>query len=288
VWHRSQENRLTTVASSIAFYLLLGSIPGLAAVVSLYGTFGDANDVVRVSRTLVGILPPEISQMLLRQIARLADQDGATGKSLLASIGWIAFIVWSANRGMRGLVDGLNVIYGSTEERNWLIRLAMTMAMTIGVVGFLALSIFAVILVPVILDRLEIDEGLGEALTLLRWPATLVMVGAASALLLRFGPSRRFVRWRSLILASALSAVLWMGQSIVFSWYVRNFAGFSEIYGSLGSVAAFMTWLWLSALAVLIGAEIDAARIFLQSEHDFAGQETQDQENHDDGQANEE
>ncbi len=279
VWQRSSENRLTTAASSVAFFVLLGSIPCLAAVVWLYGLFADPSSVVRLSGLMAGLVPPDIAHMLGRQIDRLADRESASTKSLLATVGWLAFIMWSANQGMRALVDALNLIYGRTEERPLWLRLLLTILMTLGVVVFLALAVFTILLLPAIVGMFPANDDIGSALRLLRWPAMLLLAGLATALLLRIGPSRRDAYWPSILVGSAVGALLWIGVSIIFSWYVRNFASFSALYGSLGAVAAFMTWLWLSALAVLIGAEFDAAQSFLRSEHRLARHKPEDQEN---------
>lgn len=258
-------------AASISFYVLLGSMPGLAAVVWLYGTFANPDDVTRLSRALVGILPSEIADLLGRNIQRLADRESATTRSLLSTVAWLLFILWSANRGMRGLVDALNQIYRRAEARSRLIRLALTLAMTLGLVVFLAAAAFAAIVVPVLLDVAGVD-GLGAMGAYLRWPAMLLFSGLLIALLLRYGPNRQDAHWPSIVRGSITGAILWLAISVLFAWYVRNVARFDAIYGSLGSVAVFMTWLWLSALAMLVGAEFDAEAVE-RSKSDVPGQE---------------
>lgn len=287
VWQRSSENRLATAASSVAFYVLLGSIPCLAAVVWLYGLFADPSSVGRLSGLMAGIVPLDIAHLLGRQIDRLAERESASTKSFMATVGWLAFIMWSANQGMRGLVDALNIVYGRREERPPWLRLLLTILMTLGVVVFLVLAVFAILLLAVIVEVFPVDNDIGRALGLLRWPAMLLLAGLAIALLLRIGPSRRDAYWPSILAGSAVGALLWLGVSIVFGWYARNIASFSALYGSLGSVAAFMTWLWLSALTVLIGAEFDAAQSLLRSKNGLARQKPQDQENNEDDYRNE-
>ena len=89
----------------------------------------------------------------------------------------------------------------------------------------------------------------------------LLFSGLLIALLLRYGPNRQDAHWPSIARGSVIGAILWLAISVLFAWYVRNIASFDEIYGPLGSVAVFMTWLWLSALAMLIGAEFDAEAV---------------------------
>ncbi len=288
IWHRSVHDRLTTAASSVAFYLLLGSIPGLAAIVSVYSLFADPGDVVRLTQALGGVVPPEVAQLLTQQIGRLADQQDASGRSLLPAAGWLAFVLWSANRGMRGMVEALNVIYDHAERRPLIVRLMLTMAMTMGVVAFLALAIFAVILLPLFLQIPAVSGEFGPLPDLLRWAAMLLVAGVAIALLLRFGPNRRRVHWPSLLGGSIAGGLSWILLSIVFSWYARTYGGFSAVYGSLGSVAAFMIWLWLSAVAVLLGAELDAALTAARSGDRADGQNAEDKEDREDDESDHE
>jgi membrane protein len=85
-----------------------------------------------------------------------------------------------------------------------------------------------------------------------------IAVGLALALIYRFGPSREAPRWRWITWGSAAATVLWLGASALFSWYAASFGKFNETYGSLGAVIGFMTWLWISAIVILLGAELDA------------------------------
>jgi membrane protein len=98
------------------------------------------------------------------------------------------------------------------------------------------------------------------ALDVLRWPALLVVVGGAAAVIYRFGPSgRRWRSWRSVASGAFVAALLWIGGSALFSWFVSRFGRLDEVYGSLSAVIGFMVWIWLSAAAVPVGAEVDAA-----------------------------
>ena len=90
-----------------------------------------------------------------------------------------------------------------------------------------------------------------------RWPALFVVLALALALIYRYGPSREVPRWRWITWGSASASVLWLAASVLFSWYTANFGSYNATYGSLGAVIGFMTWLWISATVVLLGAELD-------------------------------
>ncbi len=125
---------------------------------------------------------------------------------------------------------------------------------------FLVLALGPVLGIPIALDMLGLGGTWALALDVLRWPALLVVVAAAAAVIYRFGPSgRRSRSWRSIASGALVAALLWIGGLALFSWFVSRFGRLDEVYGSLSAVIGFMVWIWLSAVAVLVGAELDGA-----------------------------
>lgn len=257
IWHRTFSDRLTTAASSVAFYITLAAIPGIAAVVSVYGLIANPSDVNGASTVLEALLPPGAAQMLNGQLSRIVQSQEHGSASMLGSGAWFIVLLWSANLGMKSFVDALNIIYDQSEERGFFRRIVITLILTLGSVVVLVAILFGIMLLPAALTLLGLDDRSALALKLLRWPAFLILSGAAIAALYRFGPSRKAADWQSIVFGSSVAAVLWIGSSAIFAWYVPAFGSFTALYGSLGAIIAFM--LWLSALAVLIGAEVDAA-----------------------------
>ena len=96
------------------------------------------------------------------------------------------------------------------------------------------------------------------ALSIARWPILFVMVTLALSILYRYGPSRAEPKWRWISWGSLSATVLWLAASILFSWYVANFGSYNKTYGSLGAIIGFMTWIWLSVIVVLLGAQLNA------------------------------
>ncbi len=276
-------DRLSAEASSVAFYIMLGSVPGLAAVVSMYGLFADPHDVTTLSGTIGGIVPADIAKLLAQQVSRLAVQNSGAGKGpSLDYLVWLALVLWSANRGIKGFSDALNVIYNRVEQRPWLLRLGVTLLMTVGAIGFLVVALATVLVLPAVLTALPAENSTAMMIGWLRWPAMLLLTALAIMILLRFGPSCKETHWPSILRGSLIGATLWILVSVGFSWYAQNVASFSALYGSLGSVIVFMTWLWLSALAVLVGAEFDAAETFGRSEYHLAGGQSHCEEDQED------
>jgi membrane protein len=131
------------------------------------------------------------------------------------------------------------------------------------------LLLAGVVALPVALNYFPL-RGLTEILLkIVRWPLLLVLVAFALSLFYRYGPSRAKPQWRWISWGSAIATGLWLVASILFSWYVTNFGSYNKTYGSLGAIVGFMTWVWLSNIVVLVGAQLNA-----EMEHQTAQQST--------------
>ena len=240
----------------MAFFALLAVFPAIATIVSLYGLFADAKIIRDHLNLLAGILPAGVLELIGEQIVLVARQDNQT----LGSAFVIGFLIalWSANSGVGALFDALNVVYDEKEKRSLLRFYITTFLFTLGGIGFAVLAIAAVVVVPVVLKFFGAATTAEQLLSFVRWPALLVTVALALALLYRFGPSRNDARWRWVTWGSACSAVLWICASMLFSWYVASFDSYNKTYGSLGAGVGFMVWIWLSVVIVLLGGELNA------------------------------
>jgi membrane protein len=110
----------------------------------------------------------------------------------------------------------------------------------------------------VLLNYLYLSNFSDLLIRIARWPAMFIALALAIACIYRFGPSRAAPRWYWITWGSSVATLLWLGASALFSWYAANFGAFNETYGSLGAVIGFMTWLWISAIVILLGAELNA------------------------------
>jgi membrane protein len=246
---------LATVARSIAYCWLVALFPTLAALVSLYGLFADPS-LARTHLTLLaGVVPADALTLIGDEMVRLAQQQQTSLGAAFALSLLLALL--SVNGGTKALIRGLNIAYLEREGRG-LVRLnRVSLEITLATFGFAILAGAALLGAPAAFAILRLPESWGM-LALLRWPALGVLAAVALGLLYRVAPDRRPARWRWASWGSILAAAAWLGMSATLSWYVGAFASFTATYGSLAAVFGFLIWSWLSALAILLGAKLNA------------------------------
>jgi membrane protein len=256
VYRGISEDRILLVAAGVTFYGLLAIFPGIAALVSIYGLFADPGSMTNNLDTIASVAPGGAIEVLRDQLTRLASQGGTTlGISFLLGL---SISVWTANSGVKAVFDALNIVYEEQEKRGFITLNGVTLAITILAVGFILISLGVVVALPVVLNYLPIAQRTDVLVKLARWPLMFAAVTLALAVLYRYGPSRTKPRWRWITWGSALAAIVWLGASALFSWYVANFGSYNKTYGSLGAIIGFMTWMWISIIVVLVGAKLNA------------------------------
>lgn len=258
-WRTYEEfgnDRLLAVAAGVVFYGLLAIFPAVTALVSSYGLFADAATVGRHLTFAAALMPEGAFGIVEEQINRIASQGG--GGLSLGFIFGLGLAIWSANAGMKAIMDALNVIYDEEEKRGFIKLNLISLALTLGALMSLLIAIASVIVFPLMLNWIGLGGAAEWTIAVLRWPALLILVMLGLAILYRFGPSRREARWQWLSVGAALAALLWLAGSLLFSWYLSNFADYNATYGSLGAGIGLMMWLWLSAISILLGAELNS------------------------------
>jgi membrane protein len=256
VYAQIGEDRVLSVAAGVTFYALLALFPGITAFVSLYGLFADAGTVSDHLAKLSGILPSGALDIIGEQVRRIASKPA--GSLGFAFFSGLAIALWSSNAGMKALFDALNIVYDEDEKRGFIKLNAISLLFTLGALVFLLLALAAVVAIPVVLKLFWFGKVIETLLSILRWPILLAGVLVGLACLYRYGPSRDKAQWRWVTWGSAIAAALWLGGSMLFSWYVASFGNYDATYGSLGAAIGFMTWIWLSTIVILLGGEINA------------------------------
>jgi membrane protein len=248
-------DRLPALAGGVTFYLLLATFPAIAAFVSLYGLYSDVGTVGRQLSHLTAILPRDAVNLISAQMQRLAGQRHTTLS--VAFVVSTLLSIWSANAGMKAMFDSLNITFDELEKRDYLHRSVVTYVATFCALIFLSLVVGVLVGAPVLFHQIGLQHfrGWWEPA---RWLAVFIFAACAFSLLYRFGPSRKHAQWRWVIFGGVLAATAWLAVSLAFSWYVNNIANFGVTYGSIGAMIAYMLWVWMSAMVVLLGAELNS------------------------------
>ena len=250
------DDRLLALAAGVVFFALLALFPAITALVSSYALFADAKSIGDHLATLAALMPQSAYGIVNEQVLRIVSRT--TGELGFAFFLGLALALWSANAGVKAIIDALNIVYGIRERRG-IVRLNLvSLAFTAGAILALLLAFAAVVVLPVMLSYLPL-YGYDQAVsTWLRWPALLAMLLLGLALLYRFGPDRGSMRMQWISWGAVFAAVAWLAGSAVLSWYLGSFANYDATYGSLGAGIGLMMWLWMSAIVVLVGAELNS------------------------------
>lgn len=259
------DNRLSSLAGAVAFFTLLSLVPALSLLVTVYRSFTDPATIAGQLDAVTTVFPQAAQDLIHEQAMRLALQPAST-LSLTFLISLLV-AVWSANAAVKALFDALNIIYREQEKRSFLWLNAISLITTISGVVLLVMALTVIASVPVVTALFPFAFELERLLRLVRWPAFLVFATLSIAGLYWIGPSRERARFIWVMPGAVAAAILWAAASWAFSWYVGTLGNYTATYGSLATVVVFMTWLWLSAMIVLGGAELNA-ELEHQTAHD--------------------
>jgi membrane protein len=249
-------HRILAEAAAVTFYALLAIFPALAALISLYGLIADPTTIGAHLSVLEGVIPGGGMQILSDQIHTLTTTPHqALG---FGAISGFLISLWSANAGVKSMFDALNAVYGERETRSFLHLTWLSLCFTIGILIFVILAITAVIVLPTVLNYVGLGATTAFLLTFLRWPLLLAGLGLFLAFVYRYGPSRRTAKWHWISWGNTAASIAWIAASLGFSYYVANFGSYNRTYGSLGAAVGFMTWIWISTIIVLTGAELNS------------------------------
>lgn len=256
VWRETSTDNISIIAASVGFYALLSIFPALIALVSVYGLVADPATVETQLRSMSGFLPPEAVSLLADWLHGFVQRSSSEfGIGLIVSV---ALALWSARYATSTMMTALNIAYEETEKRNLIWFNVVALALTVVLILFAVVALLLVAVLPAVIGLLPVPEAWRSAIALVRWPLLAAMVLIALAALYRYAPSRTEARWRWVSWGAGAAMLLWILGSVAFSIYVGRFGGYDKTYGSLGAVVVLLLWFWLSAYAVLVGAELNA------------------------------
>ncbi len=247
-------DRLPLMAAAAAFYAFLALVPAILAVVTVYGLVADPSQVAAQVAGLSAAVPTPVVEFLEHQLTSIAGADNSgLGIGLALSI---AGLLWSTSKAAQVLLKAQNAVYGVEEGRGFAKQRLVAIAVTLGALILVVAVLLASALVPQLAS--DLSDSVRSLVTVGQWFGLGLITAGALAALYRWGPNRSTAERRFVLTGALVATVMWLGSSLGLAFYVSQFGSYNETYGTLGSIIVVQTWLFVSALAVLAGAELDA------------------------------
>jgi membrane protein len=251
-------DNLTDWAAALTYYGVLSIFPALIALVSILGLVGTSATQPLLDN-LATVAPGPAKEILTGAIEGLQRSRGAAGLLFFVGIG---AAIWSASGYIGAFMRASNAIYEVEEGRPFWIKRPVQLAVTIVMIALLAVSAVAVVITGGLATQVGNVVGAGKtAVTvwdIAKWPVLVLVVALVFSILYWAAPNVRQPGFRWLTPGGIVAVLVWIVASAAFAFYVANFSSYNKTYGTLGGVVAFLVWLWISNLAVLFGAELNA------------------------------
>ncbi|MEA1014086.1 YihY/virulence factor BrkB family protein [Sphingosinicella sp. LY1275] len=256
-WKEASRDNLNLIAAGVAFYAFLAFVPLLGILVLTYGLVADPASVVEHFQALTRVMPPEVARIVGEQMQSMVGT--ATGQKGFALLLALLIAIYGAMRGAKSIITALNVVYGVAEDRGFLRTTALAVLITLGAVVALLAGIIAISALAALEALLPFSSPFVRGLLKsLFWIAAAAAVTFVIAVIYGYAPNRPKAKWRWISPGSIAATLVWLAATLGFGFYVANFGSYNATYGSLGAVIVFLTWLYLSAYILLIGAELNA------------------------------
>ena len=251
-----QADNCLGLAAQLSYYFFLALFPALLFLVALASFFPVANLMDEITAALARVAPYEALKLIQDQLVKISqDKNGG-----LLTIGMIGTI-WSTSSGVTAIIDTLNTAYDIQEGRPWWKVRILSLGLTIALAVFIVLSFALVLVGPTLAEKVAMWMHLGPVFTwtwlVLQWPVVFGLVALAIALIYYYAPDAK-QDWVWITPGSVLATTLWVIISLAFKFYVSRFGSYNATYGTIGGIIILLTWFYLSSLAILVGAELNA------------------------------
>ena len=251
-------DNLTDWAAALTYYGVLSIFPALIALISIVGLLGDSA-VNGLKDNINQFAQGPARDIMMKAVNELAANRSSAG--ILFVVGLVAAL-WSASGYIGAFMRASNVVWDVEEGRPVWKTIPTRLAVTLVIVLLLAVSAVAVVFTGTLADKAGRTLGLGSSFVtvwdIAKWPVLFLIVVAILAILYWASPNVKHPSFKLVTPGAVVAIVLWLAASALFALYVANFSSYNKTYGSIGGVIAFLVWLWLTNVAVLLGAEFDA------------------------------
>ncbi|MFJ4257791.1 YihY/virulence factor BrkB family protein [Pseudomonas monteilii] len=257
------DDEMSTYASALAYQALFSLFPFLLFLIALIGFLHlpDFFSWLRLQTELV--LPPQALEQVNPVIDQLQQSKGG-----LLSVG-IVIALWTASAGVRLMMSAMNAAYDVPEGRPVWKRIPLSIIYTVGLAGMLLVAAALMVLGPQVMEWIASQVGMQEFIvtlwTILRWPAIIMLLMVAVAVIYYVMPDVK-QKFRFITPGSVLAVVVWIVASLGFAYYVKTFADYNAMYGSIGAIIVLLLYFYISAAVLLLGAEMNAVIEHMSSE----------------------
>jgi membrane protein len=244
------------IAAQLSYYFFLSLFPALLFLVALASFFPLYNVADELMRMVAPIAPAAVVDLLKEQLTSLSNSED-TG---LLSIG-LLMALWSSSAAMVSVIDAMNRAYDIEDSRSWVKRRIVGIALTVGLALFILTSLGLIVAGPWLADVLGHQLGLAPAFTtawkILQWPVVFLLASTGFGLVYYFAPDAE-QHWVWITPGALTATILWLLASLAFRYYVVNFGDYDAAYGTLGAIILTLLWFYITGLAMVLGAELNA------------------------------
>ena len=245
-----KQDQVPLLGAGVAFYALLSLFPAIIAGVSIYGLVADRHGPDQSPAHQDASPRPPDHRRQIKQVT-----SGAGGALGVATVIGILTALWSASSGMKAMVTGVNLAYDEDEGRKFVKLRGLALVLTLGAMVLMGVALALIVGFPALADSWP--TALRWTVGSLRWVLLAALLIGALAVLYRYAPDRDEPKWTWVSWGSGIATLLWILASIGFSIYANSFGNYNKTYGALAGVIILMFWLYLTAVIVLVGAELN-------------------------------
>src|SRR4051794_25864145 len=257
-WREFSDDKVTDWAAALTYYGVLSIFPMLLALISLLGLFG-ASATQPLLDNIGSLAPGPAKQIVTNAITNLQKSQGSAGVMFFVGL---ALALWSASGYVGAFMRAANDIWDVEEGRPAWKTIPLRVGVTSILLVLLTISALAVVLTGPLAKQVGNVVGLGSAAVtawdIAKWPVLILVVSFMIALLYYSTPNVKHPKFQWVSVGSVLAVLLWIAVSALFAFYVANFSSYNKTYGALGGVIIFLTWLWITNIVILLGAEVNA------------------------------